>query len=76
MGSITVKSTWSAQSAVPLTKLRARRRQQLFSLRGLADESGVHFNTIARLERGETAARMSTVRRLAFALNVQPDDLY
>jgi transcriptional regulator with XRE-family HTH domain len=41
----------------------------------LKNASGVHENTIARLERGEHTATIPILKKLAKALNVTLDDL-
>ena len=41
----------------------------------LARRIGVAPNTVARLERNETEPHMSTLRKLASALDVKPADL-
>ncbi len=59
-----------------LPRLAEWRRRRALALRDLAAKSGVGVSTINRLELGHQLARPSTVRRLAEALNVEPDDLY
>lgn len=51
-------------------RLRYLREQQGFSLRALADRSGLSFNTISRIERGESSPTVATLNLLASALNV------
>jgi transcriptional regulator with XRE-family HTH domain len=55
-------------------RLRAVRERTVMTLRELSAVSGVSANTLVRLERGEDA-RISTVRRLATALGVEPIEL-
>ena len=58
-----------------MAKLRELRRRRVLTLRELEEESGVSYNTIWRLENGYTDARPSTIRKLAKALGVEPEDL-
>jgi len=60
---------------VNVAKLRELRRRRVLTLRELEQESGVSYNTIWRLENGYTAARPSTIRKLAAALGVEPEEL-
>jgi transcriptional regulator with XRE-family HTH domain len=57
------------------TRLRQLRREQAWSQRDLARESGVSQDAIARLELGQREAQPRTVRRLAAALGVEPREL-
>ena len=56
-------------------KLRELRRRRVLTLRELEVESGVSYNTIWRIENGYREARPSTIRKLAAALGVEPEDL-
>lgn len=56
-------------------KLRELRERRAFSLRELSELSGVNYNAIWRIEVGRTGAQPRTVRRLAEALEVEPDEL-
>jgi len=58
-----------------VTKLRELRRRRVLTLRELEEESGVSYNTIWRLENGHNDARPSTIRKLATALGVEPEEL-
>ena len=58
-----------------MTKLRYYREQQGFSLRGLAQKAGVHYVSLVRLEAGTFDPRLSTLRKLAQALNVSVCEL-
>lgn len=58
-----------------LTKLREARRRAGLSQDKLAQRAGMVGDTIARLERYEQEPRISTVERLAQALDVSPEDL-
>lgn len=57
-------------------KLREARRREALTQGDLAEKSGVGITTIVRLERGQiTEPRVSTLRKLAGALDVEPRDL-
>jgi len=56
-------------------KLRALRRRKMLSLRELGERSGVAFDNINKLENERRYAQPRTVRRLAEALGVPPEDL-
>lgn len=56
-------------------RLRELRRQRLLSQAELARLSGVGEVTINRIERGHVEPRLSTLRRLAIALQVSPEEL-
>ncbi len=56
-------------------KLRHLRERQALSLRELSDLSGVNYNAIWRIEVGRTGAQPRTVRRLAAALGVEPQEV-
>jgi transcriptional regulator with XRE-family HTH domain len=59
-----------------MDKLKALRESRVLTLRELSEESGVTLNTIWRLESGyNKRARPSTIRKLATALGVQPQEL-
>lgn len=53
-------------------KLKALRIEQALTQEELAEKAGVAPNTVARLERNETEPHMSTARKLAHALCVEP----
>ena len=53
-------------------KLKTLRMEQALTQKELATKAGVAHNTVARLERNETEPHMSTVRKLANALDVVP----
>ena len=58
------------------TKLRQLREARILSLREMEDLSGVHRNTIWRIEDGQRKrTHPRTIRRLALALGVQPTEL-
>ena len=56
-------------------KLQKLRRRRLWLIGDLADKSGVHRNTISKLENGKGGAYPETIRRLANALGVDPTEL-
>jgi transcriptional regulator with XRE-family HTH domain len=59
-----------------MDKLKALRAQKVLTLDELSQESGVTLNTIWRLESGYSkSARPSTIRKLATALGVEPQEL-
>jgi len=60
---------------VNVGKLRELRQLRVRTLRELEEESGVSYNTIWRLENGYRQARPSTIRKLATALGVKPEEL-
>ena len=57
-----------------LPRLRQVRERKLMTIRELAATAGVSTNTVVRLERG-LPAEFRTVRKLAEALRVEPQDL-
>jgi transcriptional regulator with XRE-family HTH domain len=58
-----------------LPSLRRVRESRLLTQQELANRAGVHRVTIASLETTSGAARFSTVRKLAAALEVEPSEL-
>jgi transcriptional regulator with XRE-family HTH domain len=56
-------------------RLKALRIEQALTQEELASRAGIAANTVARLERNETEPHMSTVRKLAQALDVHPREL-
>jgi len=56
-------------------RLRELRVERALSLRALGERSGVAFDTINKLELGQRPARLSTIRKLANALGVEPREL-
>lgn len=55
--------------------LKQIREIRVLSRKELAQQSAVNASTIYRAERGQTKLRPSTVRKLAQALGVPPDEL-
>jgi transcriptional regulator with XRE-family HTH domain/predicted Fe-Mo cluster-binding NifX family protein len=51
-------------------KLRELRTKRKFSLRALAERSGLNVNTLSLLENGKTSPSVSTLHQLAMALNI------
>jgi transcriptional regulator with XRE-family HTH domain len=60
---------------VNVDRLRALRHQRLLTLRELEQRSGVAYNTIWHLENGKRGAQPRTLRKLASALDVEPEVL-
>lgn len=58
----------------PVPHLRKWRRARLLTQQELAQKSGIARTTIARVELG-APAQFSTIRRLAQALEVAPQEL-
>ena len=59
-----------------MEKRRELRRRKVLTLRELEEVSGVSYATVWRLESGRaTEARPSTIRKLARALGVEPEEL-
>jgi len=60
---------------VDAMKLRKLRRRRVLTLEELAEKAGVGRNTIWRLEHDVMGAQPRTIRKLAKALDVKPEDL-
>jgi transcriptional regulator with XRE-family HTH domain len=60
---------------VDVEKLRQLRRQRVLTMEELAKKAGVGRNTIWRLEHGVMGAQPRTIRKLAAALGVKPEEL-
>ena len=60
---------------VDVARLRELRRRKVLTLEELAEKAGVGRNTIWRLEHGVMGAQPRTIRKLAKALNVEPEQL-
>ena len=56
-------------------KLRRMRSRRLLLIGDLARESGVHRNVISKLENDRGGAYPETIRKLAKALGVEPEEL-
>ena len=58
-----------------MTILREFRLERAMTQAELAEKAGLRVTTISRLENGEHPARVTTVRKLAEALGVEPSAL-
>ena len=56
-------------------KLKELRLKAVLSQRDLSAKSGVAFDTICRLELGKQKPNFVTIRKLAKALNVEPNTI-
>lgn len=56
-------------------RLKNFRKKKGMSQESLAEESGLSLRTIQRIEKGETNPNGESLKRIANALNVTPDDL-
>jgi transcriptional regulator with XRE-family HTH domain len=56
-------------------RLKELRQRRVLTLHELEERSGVAYNTIWRLEKGRTGAQPRTIRKLAAALGVEPEEL-
>jgi transcriptional regulator with XRE-family HTH domain len=68
---------WALTSAGPvgLPRLRQLRQRRLLTIAELAKLSGVHQNTISRIENGAEGIHPGTIRKLAATLEVAPSAL-
>src|SRR4030042_2705083 len=57
-------------------RLRELRDRQGLSLRALAERCGLSINAISQIERGENSPTVSTLHRLATALNLPITDFF
>jgi transcriptional regulator with XRE-family HTH domain len=60
---------------VNVDRLKALRHRRVLTLRELEQRSGVAYNTIWHLENGKRSAHPRTLRKLARALDVEPEEL-
>jgi transcriptional regulator with XRE-family HTH domain len=60
---------------VNVDRLKALRHRRVMTLRELEQRSGVAYNTIWHLENGKRGAQPRTLRKLARALDVEPEEL-
>ncbi len=58
-----------------MEKLRELRRRRVLTMEELSKKAGVGRNTIWRLEHGVMGAQPRTIRKLAAALGVEPEEL-
>ncbi len=56
-------------------RVRAIREKREFSLRALAERSGLSINAVSLIERGQSSPTVATLHRLAAALDVRIVDL-
>ena len=56
-------------------RLMILRRRAFLTQRELAQRAGLSEVTVNRLEQGKQTARISTIRKLASALGVVPEEL-
>lgn len=56
-------------------RLKRQRTLRALTQAELADRAGVTTATVARIERDEIEPRMTTLRKLAWALEVDPAEL-
>jgi transcriptional regulator with XRE-family HTH domain len=66
---------WPVAVKVDGEKVREARERALLSRRELAELSEVSMDTIQRMELGDGGAYGRTIRKLADALNLNPEDL-
>ena len=66
---------WYYPGMVRLSRLKGLRQRRAFSQQELAQKAGVDRSTISRLESDAEGAFPTTVRKLAAALDVAPEDL-
>lgn len=60
---------------VRLARLRQWRERKAFSQQELAERAGISRAALSRIESGQAEPHPRTVRKLAHALGVQPEDL-
>jgi transcriptional regulator with XRE-family HTH domain len=68
-------SRLSGMTEVDVGKLKELRRRRVLTMHELGKRSGVAYNTVWRLENGKTGAQPRTIRKLAKALGVEPEEL-
>ncbi len=66
---------YATRMEIDVTRLRELRRRRVLSMRELAEQSELNYNTIWRLENGLTGAHPRTIRKLAATLGVDPGEL-
>jgi transcriptional regulator with XRE-family HTH domain len=57
-------------------RIREWRQKRGLSLRRLADEAGVHWMTIHRIEQGNISPTVAMLEKLAKALDIGPRDFF
>jgi transcriptional regulator with XRE-family HTH domain len=68
-------SCYSRTEVPKLTKLKAVRESKLMTQQELAEAAGVSPTTVSHLETGKASAQFRTIRKLADALGVKPEEL-
>ncbi len=58
-----------------MVTLREARLRRLLSQRDLAEQAGVALKTVVDVEHGRIEPRLSTMRRLCEALDVEPSEI-
>lgn len=58
-----------------MNRLKELREEAILTVHELAERSGVSEDTITKIENGHRAARPSTIRKLAAALDIEPREL-
>ncbi len=56
-------------------KVKKTRIRKGYSQESLAEEAGISLRTVQRIEKGESAPRGDTLKRLSTSLNVSPESL-
>jgi transcriptional regulator with XRE-family HTH domain len=56
-------------------RIEELRKRNFLTLQELADRSGVTISTLSRIENGLQDPRPSTVRKIAAALGIEPQEL-
>jgi len=56
-------------------RLREIRISRFLTQAELAEAAGIHVDQVGRIERDEVEPRLSTIRKLAAALGVEPSEL-
>jgi transcriptional regulator with XRE-family HTH domain len=58
-----------------MVSLREARAERLLSMRQLATKAGVASSTIYLIETGRSIPRLSSIRRIAAALGIEPTEI-
>jgi transcriptional regulator with XRE-family HTH domain len=70
------KNVWFCHGCVRgVERLRRRREQRALRQEDLAELAGIGKNTVNRLEKIHTEPHLTTIRKLATALGVDPREL-
>jgi putative molybdopterin biosynthesis protein len=70
-----VSSSGMVPVRMKLTRLRERRERALLTQRELAKKANISRAALVAIETGQADPRPTTIRRLAEALNCEPNDL-